>query len=218
MLQELDQCRRSAPTTEERIREKSKTLNNWHKANPWQDCESPEYPEKEPKVYITKEMLNSPAYRSLSRAALLIYQDFLAKRIMKQIKRETHRGKEKIWVIENNGEIVYPFSEAKNKGLSEKTYNNGLYELQGKGFIDIKHRGKGGRPPAKGAGDMTKFWIDDRWRDYDYKSKKANCPPRNLKTKDTRQDRGFALLMNDPKKKKAILKKREQQKAVSNAK
>ena len=209
---------RNPPTIEERIREKSKTLNRWYEANPWLDWESPEYPEKEPKVYISKEILNSPAYRSLSRAALLIYQDFLAKRIMKAIKRETPRGKEKIWVIENNGEIVYPFTEAKSKGLSEKTYNNGLYELQKKGFIDIKHRGKGGRPPAKGTGDMTKFWIDDRWRDYDCVSQKSNRPPRNLKTKDTRQDRGFALLMNDPNKKKAILKKREQKRAVSNIK
>jgi hypothetical protein len=35
-----------------------------------------------------KELLESPAYHSLSRAALLIYQDFLAKREMVQVKRE----------------------------------------------------------------------------------------------------------------------------------
>ncbi len=211
-----EQHRRTAPTIAENIQAKSRTLNNWHKANPGLSWESPEYPEKEPNINIPRAMLNSQAYRSLSRAALLVYQDFLAKRIMRPVKRETQRGgKEKIWVIVNNGEIVYPFSEAESKGFSRQTYNRAIVELQDKGFIDIKHRGKGGRPPAKGTGDMTKYWVDNRWRDY---GTADFWKPRNPKTKDTRQGRGFAILMNDPVKKKAILKKRKQKNSVSGVK
>jgi len=182
--------RRSAPTIEERIQEKTRVLNNWHKENPglsrklcW---ESPEYPEKEGHITFPRNMLKFPAYRSLSRAASLIYQDFLAKRIMKQIKRETPRDKEKVWVIENNGELVYSYSEAVENGFSRSTFRNGIDELQTKGFLDITHMGRGGRKPAKGTGDMTKYWIDDRWTDYDCEAQKSNRPPRNPRKKETR--------------------------------
>jgi hypothetical protein len=129
---------------------------------------------------------------------------------MKKVKR----NRQKTWVIENNGEILYPFSEAQAKGFSPKTFNRAIYELQEKGFIDITHRGKGGRKPAKGTGDVSKYFIDDRWHEYgtpDFR------PPRKPKTKDTRKNRGFAMLMNDSEKKKAILEKRERIKTKSYA-
>jgi hypothetical protein len=201
--QNRGQCRKSAPTIEEIIKSKAGKLNNWHRLNPGLSDEA-DYESKRPKIYILKEILESDAYRSLSKSAMLIYQDFLAKREFTQMGR----GKTKRWELINNGEIVYPFSEAEEKGFSRQTYNRSLVELQVKGFIDITHRGKGGRPPAKGTGDMTKFFIDNRWRDYDPETGQSLRPPRIPKTKDTRQDRGFALLMKDPKKKKAILKKR----------
>jgi hypothetical protein len=203
MLQEQGQSKRSAPTIAENIQAKARTLNNWHRLNPGLSDET-DYESKRPKTYVLKEILESDAYRSLSKSAMLIYQDFLAKRKFTEIGR----GKTKRWELINNGEIVYPFSEAESKGFSRQTYNRSLVELQNKGFIDITHRGKGGRPPAKGTGDMTKFLIDDRWRSYDPETGESLRPPRMPKAKDTRQDRGFALLMNDPKKKKAILKKR----------
>ncbi len=212
MLQGQEQYRRSAPTIKEKIGAESKTLNNWYRENPWLDHrESPQYESKQPKIYILKEILESEAYRSLSKSAMLIYQDFLAKRMFKEVGR----GENKRWEMLNNGEIVYPFSEAESKGFSRQTFNRAIYELQFKGFIDITHRGKGGRPPAKGTGDMHKYRIDDRWRDYDSQAKESLRPPRKPKTKDKRQDRGFALLMNDPKKKKAILKKRHPKKRKS---
>ena len=214
MLQEKEQeqYRKSAPTIEENIKSKSKTLNKWHKANPglsWRlSWESPEYPEKEGNINIPRAMLNSPAYRSLSRAALLIYQDFLAKRIMRRVMRETPRGKEKVWVIENNGEIVYPYSKAVEKGFSRSTHRNAIDELQIKGFIDIKHLGKGGRKPSKGTGDVTKFWIDDRWTDFNLESQKSNRPPRKPRGKEKRQNRGFQSIWKDKKKAAAMLAKR----------
>ena len=142
---------KEVPTIEESIKRKIEKAKNWEIANPglsW--CDSG-YLVDEPKIYITKELLNSPAYRSLSRAALLIYQDFLAKRIMKAVKR----NRKKLWVTENNGEIIYPYSEALEKGFLRDVFRNSIDELQEKGLIDITHCGKGGRKPANGAGDVT---------------------------------------------------------------
>ena len=164
------------------VREKIERAAKWRKENPW--C-SPEYPQDEAKIYITKELLESKAYRSLSRCAMLIYQDFLAKREMVPIKR----NRKKVWVINNNGEIIYTYSEAKEKGFSSDQFRNGIDELQQKGLIDITHQGKGGRKPAKGAGDVSKFWIDDRWIEYGTDEFR---PPRKPRRKDERKGRGWA--------------------------
>ncbi len=170
-------------TVAENERAKIEKAAKWREANPW--C-STEYSQDESKIYITKELLESEAYRSLSRCAMLIYQDFLAKREMVAIKR----NRKKVWVINNNGEIIYPYSEAKENGFSNDQFRNAIDELQYKGFIDIKHQGKGGRKPANGAGDVSKYWIDDRWQDYgtdDFR------PPRKPRKKDKRKGRGWAV-------------------------
>lgn len=158
------------------------------------------YPENEPKIYIEKDIVHSPAYRSLSRVAMLVYLDFLDKRFLKQVKRDKRR----VWVIENNGKIKYPHTEAENRGISRKQFVKAIDELQGKGFIDIKHQGKGGRKPAKGTGDVSTYWIDDRWKDYgtdDFR------PPRNPRKKDRRKGRGFGLIWQNREKGEAMNKK-----------
>jgi hypothetical protein len=192
------------PTIEEKIKAKSQHIRKWEGANPGLSWDSVEHPEDEPKIYITKEMLNSQAYRSLSRAAMLIYQDFLARRDMRPIKR----NKQKTWVIGNNGKIVYPYAEAVRNGFTRATYRNAIDELQIKGFIDITHMGKGGRKPADGTGDFTTYWIDDRWQDYNPNENKSNRPPRKPRSKETRTNKGFKLIWNDKKKAVAMLAKR----------
>lgn len=170
-------------TVADDVREKIEKAAKWRDENPWY---SPEYPQDESKIYITKELLESKAYRSLSRCSMLIYQDFLAKREM----IPTKRNRKKVWVINNNGEIIYPYSEAVKNGFTRRQFRNTIDELQQKGFIDITHLGKGGRRPAKGTGDCTKYLIDDRWRDYgtdDFR------PPRNPREKDLRRGRGWFL-------------------------
>ena len=92
--------------------------------------------------------------------------------------------------IENNGELVYPYTEAVENGFTKAQFRSAIDELQQKGFIDITHQGKGGRKPAKGTGDVTTYWIDDRWIDYgtdDFR------PPRNSRKKDNRKGRGWAV-------------------------
>jgi hypothetical protein len=188
-----------AITVEEQVKQKIANAKKWREANP-EIWHNQIFKKKDPKIYITKELLNSLAYRSLSRNAMLLYQDFLAKRDMRPIGG----GK---WHCENNGAIIFPVTEAVEKGYSRDQFRNGIDELQAKGLLDITHQGKGGRKPLKGMSDVSLYWIDTRWREYgtdDFR------PPRNPRKKDTRQGRGWALLMNNPKRKKEIIRKRNE--------
>jgi hypothetical protein len=189
-----------AITVEEKVKQDIANVKKWEEANPGLSWCNQEYKKDEGKIYITNELLNHPAYRSLSRVAMLLYQDFLSKRVMKQV------GKKR-WVCENKGDIVFTVSEAVEKGFSRDQFRNGIDELQRKGLLDITHQGKGGRKPLKGMADVSKYWIDDRWKDYgtdDFR------PPRNPRKKDTRHGRGWALIMNDPERKKEIIRKRNE--------
>jgi hypothetical protein len=106
------------PSVDEIIKKKVKKVKAWEEANPGQSWCNPEYPENEGKIFFTRELQESPAYRSLSRVAMLLYQDFLAKRIMKPIRK----NRKKVWVCENNGQIIFPYAEAEEKGYSRDQF------------------------------------------------------------------------------------------------
>ena len=173
-------------TVEENIKRKIAKVKKWEEANPGLSWCNQEYAKDEGKIYITKELLESFAYRSLSRVAMLLYQDFLSKRVMKQVSK-------KKWVCENNGNIVFPVTEALEKDYSRDQFRNGIDELQGKGLLDITHQGKGGRKPLKGMADVSKYWIDDRWKEYDTDDFR---PARKPRIKDTRQGIHFPCLFS----------------------
>jgi hypothetical protein len=173
-------------TVSEVIDAKIKKRAQWQEANPGISWSNPEHSENEGKIFITKELLESSAYRSLSRVALLIYQDFLAKRRPKPIKR----NKKTVWIFENNGDIIYPYLEAEEKGFSRVQFRDAIDELQNKGLIDITHHGRGGRRPQRGTGDVSTYWIDDRWKAWGTDEYR---PPRKPRKKDKRKDRGWAL-------------------------
>jgi hypothetical protein len=155
-------------------------------------------------IWIDPDLPNSKAFRSLKRVSILVYFDFLKKRKLQQVKTSSRRSDE--WIISNNGKIVYTYEEAEKKGLSASQFRNALDDLSDKGFLSFTHQGSGGRGKNGKEGDVTLFYLDDRWKDYGTKRFKKIDKPR---VKDTRQGRGWALLMNDPKKKAEILKKRE---------
>ena len=180
-------------TTEENIQRKPELINKWKKANPGLEWSNAKLFDDEPKIYISKQILSSMAYRTLSRKAMLVYQDFLAKRIMKRVR---HDGN-KYWICENNGEIVFPYTEAETNGISRRDFVKTIDELQAKGFIDITHQGKGGRKPATGGGDYSTYWIDDRWENYGTDDFKLARKPRK---KDTRKDRGWELYWKNKRK------------------
>jgi len=88
------------------------------------------------------------------------------------------------WVIENNGDIVYPYSEAERKGIGRREFRNAIDELREKGLLDISHLGSGGRK-----GDMSRYFLCDRWKDY---GTPEFQPPKNPRSKDNRQGRGWS--------------------------
>lgn len=71
----------------------------------------------------------------------------------------------------------------KSKGIGRREFRNAIDELMDKGFLDITHHGSGGR-----SGDMTKYFLDDRWKAYDTP---IFQPPKNPRPKDTRGGRGW---------------------------
>jgi hypothetical protein len=101
---------------------------------------------------------------------------------MEKIKR-TRRSDD--WIIKNNGEIVYPYSEAEKRGIGRREFRNSIDELIGKGLLDITHQGCGGS-----SRDMTKYYIDNRWEDY---GTSLFRPAKNPHKKDGRKGRGWSV-------------------------
>lgn len=140
-------------------------------------------------IWFDKDLLRFTAFRSLKKWSLIVYLDFLRKRQMEPVKQGKRSDD---WLIKNNGEIVYPYSEAERKGVGRREFRNAIDELMEKGFLDISHQGSGGR-----SGDMTKYFIDDRWKDYDTP---AFRPARKPRIKDTRKARGWTAFHAKKKK------------------
>ena len=123
---------------------------------------------------------------------------------MHKLQRKKDRSDE--WIIENNGEIVYPYHEAERKGINRRNFRNAIDELIQKGFLDINHSGSGGRK-----GDVSTYWIDDRWQDYETDKFR---PPKNPRVKDARKGRGWGVIMGNEKMKKKLLAKRKKKSSV----
>ncbi len=142
-------------------------------------------------VYLEAELLNSEAFRSLSRWGLQVYHRFLAKRV---IVADKHKSKNVSRIV-NNGEIIFPYREAKERGIDERAFRNALDELIEKGFLDIARQGKGGR-----SGESTLYFMATRWRHY---GTDRFQPTKNPRVKDTIQGRGWAAFNSKKKLKPA---------------
>lgn len=121
-------------------------------------------------VVCEQEMFKSKAFRSLTSTAMVILLDFLMRRRIKAGR------------ILNNGEIVYPFSEAEKKGIPATTFNRNRDLLIERGFLEITRAGSGGKK-----GDMTLYALSDRWQKWGKDSFKTATRP-----KDERKGIGFA--------------------------
>jgi hypothetical protein len=125
-------------------------------------------------IFIEKASIKFLTSNRLTKTAVIVLLLFLKKRQLKDMGRQ---GKVR-WVIVNNGEIVFPYCEAKNKyGIPATTFSRAIDQLIKFGLIDINHHGGG---MAK---DMTTYYISDRWRDYgipDFKEKSRRKDTRGL--------------------------------------
>lgn len=109
------------------------------------------------KLVIDADLVLSRAFLNLTGVAPQVYLLFLRRRRLVKIGR---KGKER-WVIENNGEIVFPYAEAENKfGITRPRFQRAIDQLVEHGFIDIAHLGGG---TGK---DVSKYAISDRWQNY----------------------------------------------------
>jgi len=133
-------------------------------------------------VYTDRSLLRSEAFRDLTKTATDVYFEFLMKRKMAKVK--TPAGRKKEWMITNNGDIIFTYSEAEQKGFSRSRFARALTQLVEHGFIDITHLGSGGRK-----NDYSTYAISERY-------KKWGTPDFEHKTrpKDTREGRGHTVV------------------------
>ncbi|MEZ4600579.1 MAG: hypothetical protein R2940_12395 [Syntrophotaleaceae bacterium] len=124
-------------------------------------------------TFIEYDLLESAAYRQLTATARDVFHRFLKKRQLKKRKG----SKKNEWIVANNGEIIFPYSEAEKMEISRATFARCLDSLIECGFIDIEHSGGGG--PGK---DVSLYGLSERWR-------KHGTPEfeKRVRPKDTRQ-------------------------------
>ena len=110
---------------------------------------------KNKNFWIEHEMILSPAFHKLNGRAMEVLLLFLSRR---QWEKAGRKGK---WYMTNNGEIVFPYKEAKNRfKIPKSSFARAIDSLIEYGFIDIARLGGGL------IGDCTKYSISDRWRNY----------------------------------------------------
>ena len=122
-------------------------------------------------IVVERKLLESGAYHDLKGRAPKVLMWFLAKRKMARLKNR----KRNEWVIANNGEIVFTYSEASEKhGISRQAFSKAIDELLKKGFIDITTQGIG----------VTKapslYAISERWRNYGTAEFKSAARPKRI--------------------------------------
>ena len=120
-------------------------------------------------IWIERELLRSEAWRGLTRTAKNVLSDFWLRRQMAQDKTPKHGLR---WVIQNNGHIEYPYSEAEEKGIPRASFQRAIDELIEKGFLSVARTGSGVRCAA------TLYSLDDRWKQYGTPEFKVRKRPR----------------------------------------
>ena len=112
-------------------------------------------------IVSEQDMLKSKQFRVLSKTATTVYLDFCMKCRVKRTSLKNGRKKER--VILNNGELVYPYSEAlkKDPPITRTAFAKAIDDLVKMGFIDITHQGSGGNK-----GDCSLYGISERWRNW----------------------------------------------------
>lgn len=139
-------------------------------------------------IHFDVKLLRSEAFRGLNKWGMIVYLDFLRMRKMVKVRDQ--------WIIENNGELVYPYATAERKGINRREFRAALNDLINRGFLDISEYGNGG---VKGS--VAKYHIDERWQRY---GKPDFQPAKNPMRKDSRSGRGWQVY--NQKKKSSVTK------------
>ena len=90
-------------------------------------------------IVLPLELVDSEAFQSLNGTAIRVLLHFFRKRQLSEIK--SGNGKRSGYVIRNNGEIVYPYSEALKQGMYRQRFSAALKQLLDRGFISVERGG-----------------------------------------------------------------------------
>jgi len=96
------------------------------------------YKKLTPVICFPRDLLYSEAFKKLSGQTARVYWFFLAKKKME-------KGPDGKWMIANDGEICFPYSEAPKHGIGKTSFKRAIDELVNHGFIKIAHQGNGHR-------------------------------------------------------------------------
>ena len=122
---------------------------------------------------------------------------FLYRRQWKQADR---KGK---WYTTNNGEIVFPYKEAKKRfKIPKSSFARAIDSLIKYGFIDIAHLGSGL------IGDCTRYSISNRWRNYDTE--------RFVQKKRPKDTRGFGFTAKNWEEKTGRKRRKQSKSGIKN--
>jgi hypothetical protein len=148
-------------------------------------------------AYIETELFESEAYKSLTKAEMRIYFNFLLKRKFGKYKGKP--GKRPSKVIVNNGHITFTYAEAERLGFPRPTFQRAIDKFIGVGLIDITYQGQGGMISGDGeiSGESSLYAISVRWKDYG-----TNRFINKTRNKDTRKGRGWSAYHERKRKEK----------------
>ena len=148
-------------------------------------------------IWIDREMILSSAFHKLNGRAMKVLLLFLYRR---QWSRPSGKGK---WCTTNNGEIVFPYKEAKKRfKIPKSSFARAIDKLMEHGFIDIAHLGGGL------IGDCTKYSISNRWRNYD--------TDRFVQKKRPKDTRGFGFTAKNWEEKTGRKRRIESKSGIKN--
>lgn len=103
-------------------------------------------------LWADKDLLQSEAFRGLTKTAILVLMDFHAKKKV--------QGKRQTWRVLNNGELVYSYREAYRRGISPQAFMNAIDQLIERGFLYVAEQGGGIK------GDASKYGLSGDWTAY----------------------------------------------------
>ena len=148
-------------------------------------------------IWIEREMILPSAFHTLNGRAMEVLLLFLYRRQWKQASR---KGK---WYTTNNGEIVFPYKEAKKRfKIPKSSFARAIDNLIEYGFIEIAHLGGGL------IGDCTKYSISNRWRNYD--------TDRFVQKKRSKDTRGFGFTAKNWEEKTGRKRRIESKSGIKN--
>jgi len=107
-----------------------------------------------PNFWTERIMVKSPAFIDLTGKAPHVLMIFRTKF---QMEQEGRSGR-KEWVILNDGQLEFRYSEARELGMSNYQFSRAIAQLLDRGFIDVAQPGGQHRP--------TLYRTSEKWREW----------------------------------------------------